>query len=187
MKVAIYCRVSTDEQKLENQMPALEAWCKSNNAEIARIYSENDTAWKLNHQAELARLLDDIRSGRYKYDCLLVWSLDRLTRQGIISMITLVNSLKAYGVRVISISEPFTQADPAIAELMYSVFAWIAKQESQHRSERIKAGMARKKKNGEKVGRPKGAKDNPNKPRRKSGYYIRWAGKQASGKKTANL
>ena len=44
----------------------------------------------------------------------------------------------------------------------------------------IKLGLARAVKEGKRLGRPQGAKDN-NGRRRKSGYHLRWAGKQTSG------
>ena len=97
MKVAVYLRVSSESQTVENQQADIEGWLKSHQVEAENVtyYSENESAWKLNHQKELANLLEHIRSGKAHYDILLCWSLDRLTRQGITSLIGIVNTSKS--------------------------------------------------------------------------------------------
>ena len=83
--LAGYARVSTDEQTADNQVPAIMAWAESHgyNKERVEIYQENESAWRQGHQSELARLLRELRTGRRKYDYLVVFALDRLTRGGI--------------------------------------------------------------------------------------------------------
>ena len=83
MKVATYLRVSSSEQTAGNQIPALQVFAKKRGWQIVEVYSENESAWRNGQQKELARLLTDLRSGKRKYDYLLVWALDRLSRQGI--------------------------------------------------------------------------------------------------------
>ena len=72
MKVALYLRVSTTEQNVDNQLPALEAYADSRGWQIVEVYQENESAWKSGHQKELARLLAEIRRGTRKYDVLLI-------------------------------------------------------------------------------------------------------------------
>lgn len=175
MRVAAYLRVSTQEQTTANQSPAIEAWVKSRGHDLVEVYAENESAWRVGHQRELARLLSDLRGGKRKYDYLLVWSLDRLTRQGIASILGLVNTFKAHGCQVISIQESWTEQSGPMAELLYSIVAWVAKFESDRRSERVKAGQARAVKQGKRLGRPKGSKDR--RRRRRSGYLLRYADK----------
>jgi DNA invertase Pin-like site-specific DNA recombinase len=55
---------------------------------------------------------------------------------------------------------------------------WMAERESARRSERIKAGLARRKAQGLPVGRKPGSTDKT--PRRKSGYYASWEARRAS-------
>jgi DNA invertase Pin-like site-specific DNA recombinase len=57
-------------------------------------------------------------------------------------------------------------------ELLTSFFAWIAQQESARRSERVKAGLERRRKAGKPVGRQPGATDK--RKRKRSGYVARW-------------
>lgn len=173
MRVAAYLRVSTQEQTTANQSPAIEAWVKSRGHELVEVYQENESAWRSGHQKELARLLNHLRSGRRKYDILLVWSLDRLTRAGIAAILSLVNTFKSYGCQVISIQESWTEQAGPMAELLYSITAWVAEFESQRRSERVKAGQARALREGKRLGRPAGSKDKQ--LRRTTGYHLRYA------------
>jgi len=164
-KVAIYARVSTEEQSTDNQMLDIERYCDTHGYEVADIYRENESAWKDGHQTELARFISELRGGRRKYEVLVVWALDRLSRQGPLAVLTLIDTLKHYGVKVESVQEPFTSLPYGFDSVIYSFFAWIAKYESDRRSERTRAGLARARASGKTLGRPKGSKDS--KPRRK--------------------
>ena len=59
-----------------------------------------------------------------------------------------------------------------MAELLASIYSWIAVEESRRRSERTKAGLDRRRRQGLPVGRQPGSTDK--KPRRRSGYVARW-------------
>jgi len=178
MKAAIYLRVSSSEQDPENQLPALEGVAQRLDVEIIEVYREQESAWKTGHQKELARLLNDIRTGWRKIDMVLVWALDRLSREGAAAILNLVDTFKAYGVRVISYQESWTEAPGAIGEVLYAIAGWVAKMESERRSERTKAGLERAVKSGSKLGRPKGSKDK--RKRRRTGYLLRYANKGAA-------
>jgi len=178
-RAALYLRVSDPNQHTENQLPPLKAYCQSRGWEMAGVYSENESAWRNGHQAELARLLDDTRSGRRKYDIVLCWALHRLSRQGATAILNLVNALHAYGVKVVSLQEPWTELPGELGEVLFAIAGWVARMESERRSERTKAGLARAVRNGAKLGRPKGATDK--KRRRKSGYLNRWSKQSLAG------
>ena len=176
MKAALYLRVSTTEQNVDNQLPALEAYADSRGWQIVEVYQENESAWKSGHQKELARLLADCRNGRHRVDVVLVWALDRLSREGAAAILNLVNTFKAYGVRVISYQESWTEAPGAIGEVLYAIAGWVAKMESERRSERTKAGLARAIASGKRLGRPAGSKDGGK--RKRTGYLLRYANKR---------
>lgn len=165
MRVACYLRVSTEEQTADNQLPAILNYCQLKGWPQPAIYQENETAWREGHQAELARLLKDCRSGA-RYDAVLVWALDRLSRQGAASILNLVNTLKAYGCRVISLQEPWTELPGELGEVLFAIAGWVARMESQRRSERTKAGMDRLRAMGKKLGRPAGSKDKKRRQKR---------------------
>ena len=170
-KVVIYLRVSTTEQTVENQFPALEKWIIDRGYELVDIYQENDSAWKSGHQRELARLFANLPSR--KADICLVWALDRLSREGVASILNLINRFKQFGVRVISFQDSWTEAPGDMADLLYAISGWVANFESKRRSERTKAGLVRAVAQGKKLGRPKGAKDK--RKRKTTGYFLRYA------------
>jgi DNA invertase Pin-like site-specific DNA recombinase len=177
MKAALYLRVSTTEQNVDNQLPALEAYADSRGWQIVETYRENESAWRAGHQRELARLLADIRGGKRKYDVLLIWALDRLSRQGIGPLLQLINSFEVYGCHVVSVNENWTHPDAGpMREMFIAMSAWAAKFESDRRSERTKAGLARAIANGKKLGRPAGKKDKGK--RKRTGYLLRYANKR---------
>lgn len=157
MRVAVYVRVSTPDQETDNQLGALSEWADYRGFRIVQTYEENESAWRSGHQRELARLLNDATKRRF--DAVLVWALDRLSREGPLAILTLVHRLGRYGVRVLSYQESWTEAPGEIADLLYSLTGWVARMESQRRSERTKAGLNRAVAQGKKLGRPPGSKD----------------------------
>lgn len=133
-------------------------------------YSEAESAWKAGHQNELAQLIRDAR--RRKFEVVLVWALDRLSREGPLAILSLVNRLNLYGVNVISYQESWTEAPGYLRELLLAITGWVAQMESQRRSERTKAGMERARRQGKRIGRPPGSKDRCK--RRKRVVYTTW-------------
>lgn len=159
MKAVIYTRVSTEEQSTSNQELALEKFAAGRDWDIIAVYKEQATAWKAGHQLELSRILADCRNRQKRPDIILVWALDRLTRQGPAAILNLVNTFRLYGVRVISLQETWTEAPGELAELFYAIIGWVAQQESQRRSERTRAGLDRLRAMGKTLGRPVGSRD----------------------------
>lgn len=154
---AIYIRVSDPTQHTENQLSVLENWATQRGYDVFEIYEEQESAWRAGHQKELSRLLQD--ASRRKFGVVLVWALDRLSREGALSILSLVDRLRTCGVRVLSYQEIWTEAPGELAELLYALTGWVARMESQRRSERTKAGLARVKAQGKRLGRPPGSKD----------------------------
>ena len=148
-------RVSTSEQRLdprtgkikavqdpENQLlPLREAAHRLGWIVTDEIPLPGLSAWDVAQAAEVQRrILEPFRAG--KADVLMVWSLDRVVRGGVEEAFRFLRRLeKDLGVDFWSLQEPFlnTSADPQQRELMVSMLAWIARWESQRRSERLKA------------------------------------------------
>lgn len=170
-RVAIYARVSTEEQSTENQVPVLQQYATSRGWNVLHVYSEEVSAWRAGRQRELKQLLID--ASYHKYDIVLVWALDRLTREGPGIQFQLIDSFHRYGAEVFSLQEPWTEQSGPFRDLLSMIMAWVAQQESKRRSERIKAANDKKRAKGERVGRKPGAKDK--KPRKRSGYFNRFA------------
>lgn len=168
-RCALWCRVSTDEQTSENQTRLLREWADRRGATITQEYViDGASAFKGQHLPHLKTALADVRS----YDTLLVFALDRLDRGGIESTLSVLRQFKQQGVTVASLNEPWVESGGVAGELLMSVLAWASQMESQRRSERVKAGLARRKAAGLPVGRQQGARDL--KPRRVAGYYLRF-------------
>jgi DNA invertase Pin-like site-specific DNA recombinase len=171
---AAWYRVSSQEQDRDNQVPEIKRLAKSRSLAIRKTYTVSDSAWKNGGGTEYKRALDamlaDAHAGRFRV--LIVWSADRLSRNGIESLLKIVRRLREAGVSLISVQEPWLSGSDATTELLLAIGAWMAEQESARRSERTKAGLARRKAQGLPIGRPRGATDV--KPRRRSGYVRAW-------------
>ena len=87
------------------------------------------------------------------------WALDRLSRQGPQATLEVVSPLGKYGCQVVGLQEPWTEMGGEMLDLLLSIFGWVARMESQRRSERTRAGLARVRASGKVLGRPKGSKD----------------------------
>ena len=170
-KVIVYLRVSTTEQNTDNQLPALEQWIQDRGYELVRVYQEQESAWRNGRQKELARLLAELP--KRKVDICLVWSLDRLTREGVSRIFALVDKFKNHGVQVISYQESWTEQTGPLADLLFAISGWIAEFESKRLSERTLIGLDRARRQGKILGRPAGSRDK--KKRQRRGYFLRYA------------
>ena len=70
-------------------------------------------------------------------------------------MLKQIHRFEKVGCRVVSAQESWTEVDSDLRDLLLSIVGWVARMESQRRSERTKEGMARARANGVKLGRPK--------------------------------
>ena len=170
-KCAIWARVSTHDQETENQLRELREWAQRRGFKVVKIYQTEASASKGHHKPLLDEALQDARLG--KYEVLLCWALDRLSGEGVEATLGLLRRFHGYGVPVWSLQEAWTEtADPRMAELLGSIYAWMAAEESRRRSERIRAGLERRKAAGLPVGRQPGAVDKAK--RKRSGYVKRY-------------
>jgi site-specific DNA recombinase len=183
---AIWARVSTEDQFTENQLAVLRAWAESLGLTVTAEYVTEDSAWaKANggqgkgaefDQARSA-MLAGVRQGKHRI--VLCWAIDRLSRHGAEDMLRYLRLLAENGADVRSHEESWLNtADPFARELLVGIMATLARYQSQHKSEQVKAGIARRKAEGKKVGgRKPGSKDK--KPRRTEGYVAAWAARKA--------
>jgi len=170
MKAAIYARVSTDDQTVENQLIHLTGWAESRGYTVVKVYRESASAWHDGHQRELSRLVSEAAQGRFH--TVIVWALDRLSRQGSLAILELVHKLARLGVKVLSYQEPWTDAPGELSELLYALTGWVARMESQRRSDRTKAGLDRARAQGKRLGRPPGATDTKKRKPRRRGVMV---------------
>ncbi len=170
MRAALWCRVSTTQQDTENQLIALRAWAERRETPVVKTFMVEESAWKGAQHPALKAAMESARMG--EYDTLLVWSLDRLSREGPEAMLGCLRRFRELGVTVELLQEPWVNGPPEMQELLASIMGWIAGVESTRRSERVRAGLARRKAAGQPIGRLPGAKDR--RPRKVSGYHARY-------------
>ena len=171
MKAAIWLRVSSGEQHAENQLPDLQAWAARRGWQVVKTYEVQESAWRGAHQKALSAVYDDARLGLF--DVLLVWALDRLSREGPAATLEIVHRLLKAKVQVLSYQEPWLEVGGEMVDLLLAVTGWVARFESKRRSERTRAGLARARAAGKQIGRPPGSKDGKQRSRR--GYFARYA------------
>lgn len=155
MKIALYVRISTngEKQELDNQLQPLKAWAARLGDASPLIYSDEASGSKADRNG-LKRLLEDAH--KREFDTVLIWALDRLSREGIARMAGYLESLRSYGVRVLSHQEPWLDTAGPVSDLLIAIFGWVAQQERARIQERVKAGLRTAKAKGKKLGRPKG-------------------------------
>jgi putative DNA-invertase from lambdoid prophage Rac len=98
-------------------------------------------------------------AARRKLDLIVVWKLDRAFRS-VAHMANTVEQLRRWGVGLRSYSEPWLDTSGAspVADLMLNILASFAQFEKALIAERVRAGMARAKRQGKHVGRPRAVK-----------------------------
>jgi len=152
MKTAIYVRVSTDKQEVENQLQPLLDFANKRGLEVYKIYKDIATG-KSSNREEFNIMISEAH--QKKFDAILVWSLDRLSREGMVKTVYLLEHLSNIGVNVISYTEPYLDTSNELARnILLAVVSTLAKAERERISERTKAGLERLKKQGKKLGRP---------------------------------
>jgi DNA invertase Pin-like site-specific DNA recombinase len=171
---AVWYRVSTGHQDSDNQVPNVEQFAAHHCYEITGTYTVSDSAWKNGGGAEykktLQRALDDAHAG--KFGVLIVWSLDRIVRNGAEDALRIIRLFRERGCTVVSVKESWLNGSPEVQDVLLAFAGWMAKRESDRRSERIRAGLARRRAEGKPVGRQPGVKDK--KARKRSGYVAAW-------------
>src|SRR5271157_4320247 len=101
MKVAAYVRVSTETQTTDNQLASIEGLCKVRGWELVKVYSENASAWSGGRQIELARCIRDAEHNHF--ETIVVWALDRVSREGPLRILSLIDHLHKKGIKLVSV------------------------------------------------------------------------------------
>src|SRR6266571_2149974 len=151
MKVALYLRVSTDKQETENQAVQLREFAAKQGWQIVREYCDCETGSK-SDRAEFQQMFAD--ASKRKFDLLLFWALDRLSRERVLETLQYLNRLTTHGVAWRSFTEQFFDSCGPFREAVIAIMATLAKQERVKRSERTKAGLAVARAKGRRLGRP---------------------------------
>ena len=149
-RAAIYLRVSRDGQSVENQLPNIKRLLRARKLKLTATYEESVSAAR--KRPEFQAMMDAAHRG--DFDVLVVWSLDRLGRS-MTGNLQAVLDLDRFGVEVVSVREPWLDTGGPVRSLLIAIFGWVAEQEREQIVERTKAGIARARRKGVRLGRPK--------------------------------
>jgi DNA invertase Pin-like site-specific DNA recombinase len=156
-RAALYARVSTLDkgQNPETQLSAMRDFAALRGFDIVDDYVDRGWSGSKDRRPQLDRLMSDAKKGRF--DAVLVWRFDRFGR----STSHLIHSLEEFrklGVDFLSMSESI-DTTTAIGRFFYTVLSAFAEFERNVIVERVRAGMARARKEGKAIGRPRAIVD----------------------------
>lgn len=140
-RVAFYARVSTDDkgQDADAQLLELREYASRSGWEITKEYKD-EASGKNGERSQFKAMLKD--ATRRRFDAVVVWALDRFTREGIGKTFGYLDTLTENGVAFISFTEEHFRTNGPVGELLIAIFSWVAKQERARLIERTAAGIA---------------------------------------------
>jgi putative DNA-invertase from lambdoid prophage Rac len=166
-RAAIYHRVSTVDQRPELARHELAAAARRFGARVVLNIEETGSGAS-NDRPGLVRILDAARRGQI--DVVLVWKLDRFGRSAL-DLITNLRALDTAGVRFIATTQGLDFRGDPISKLHLTVLAAVAEFERDQIIERTRLGLAKAKRDGKRLGRPRVAR-----PPRAEVLKLIWAG-----------
>jgi DNA invertase Pin-like site-specific DNA recombinase len=160
MNCATYARVSTRDrgQDFTNQLLALRQFAATQGWTITNEYIDQQSA-KDDDRPAFRQMFQD--ASQRRFDVLLFWSLDRLSREGVLETLQHLQRLTGYGVAWRSFTEQYLDSTGIFREAVIGILAAIAKQERVRLGERTRAGLERVRREGKRLGRPTANADVP--------------------------
>ncbi len=150
MRVAIYARVSTDDQTTENQIQALTKVLTQRGWVLMKIFEDEGISGAKGRDKRPA--LDELlkRCTRGEFDIVAAWSVDRLGRS-LSDLLSILAELDAAGVSLYLHQQALDTTTPS-GKAMFQMIGVFAEFERSMIQERVNAGIARAKANGVKFG-----------------------------------
>lgn len=136
MKVALYCRVSTEEQHADKQEDILKEYCVKQGYEIYKIYKDVISGTTTSRK-EFNNLLEDMRT--LKFQCIIVTKLDRLGRS-LQHLLSLFDEFNKRGIHFIALTQNIDTLS-ASGKLQMQILGAFAEYERNIISERTKEGL----------------------------------------------
>jgi DNA invertase Pin-like site-specific DNA recombinase len=148
-RCAIYARVSTPEQRVDNQLYDLRLFAQQRGFEVACEYTDVGVSGSKARRPGLDLMLKDAR--KKKFSVVIVAAFDRVARSTK-HFLSVVDELTDLGVEFVSRRENIA-TDGAMGRLFLTIISSIAELEADLIKERIRAGMRRRKLDGLPCGR----------------------------------
>jgi len=157
-RAAIYGRVSTRDkgQDVENQLAQLREFARRQGWEITREYTD-EASGSTSDRDQFQAMFQD--ASQRKFDVLLFWSLDRLSREGVLPTLQHLTRLSDYGLAWRSYTEQYLDSTGIFRDAVIGILAAIARQEKIRIQERTRAGLERARLKGIHIGRPRAVVD----------------------------
>lgn len=152
-RVAIYTRVSTDGQTVDNQLLELQAVAKRHGWEVVGSFSDNGVSGAKGRDKRPA--FDEMCKGviRRDFDVIMAWSVDRLGRS-LQHLVTFLGEIHSKDVDLYLHQQGIDTTTPT-GTAMFQMCGVFAEFERSMIQERVKAGLARARAQGKTLGRPK--------------------------------
>jgi DNA invertase Pin-like site-specific DNA recombinase len=147
-RVALYARVSTQDQTCENQLLELRRYAEARSW-TAVEYVDHAISGAKDRRPALDQLTADVR--RHKLSAVVCWRLDRLGRN-LRHLVLLLDEWQSRGVAFVTLGEGIDTSTPA-GRLVAGVLGSIAEFERARIQERIRAGLTRARAQGKRLGR----------------------------------
>jgi DNA invertase Pin-like site-specific DNA recombinase len=153
IRAAYYLRVSTEGQELENQRFEIKPFIERRGWELECAFEDVVSGGKTEkYRPGFTAMLK--AAHQRKFDILVFWALDRLTREGTRATLNYLQRLESKGVDYVSYQEQWLDSTGPFKDVMISIFATLAKQERARISERTIAGLKVARAKGKRLGRP---------------------------------
>jgi DNA invertase Pin-like site-specific DNA recombinase len=151
-RAALYLRVSTEDQTTDNQRLELEKLADLRGWTVVQIYQDNGISGAMGrkHRPGLDQMLKD--AARRRFDLVVFWSVDRLGRSTA-EVTSIMAEIDALGIGQFYFKQSIDTSTPH-GQAMVEMAAVFAKLERAMISERVKAGLARARAQGKRLGRP---------------------------------
>ena len=140
MKVALYVRVSTGRQEVQNQLVDLRSYCEQHGHTIVGEYVDVMSGASRKRPG-FARLFDDAHRGLF--GILIFWDLSRFSRSGTLYTLQKLKELDNLNICWHSYSEPYFSSVGEFRDVVLSIMATLARIERERISLRTKAGLRR--------------------------------------------